>query len=133
MVRSLMRPKIDFAFKEIMAEERARTGFLSAVPKLEPERIRGTSLLNTYLRREHEDDEQGILDVRVSLKDGTEIDIEIQITKLEVWACFLRAEREEGFTMLAKKDPYIESAYERLQIISQDREKRWEYEARAKR
>ena len=34
--------------------------------------------------------------------------------------------------MLAQKNPYIESAYERLQIISQDREKRLEYEAREK-
>ena len=34
--------------------------------------------------------------------------------------------------MLAKKDPYIESAYEHLQVISQDRQKQWEYEAREK-
>ena len=34
--------------------------------------------------------------------------------------------------MLAKRDPYIESAYQHLQIISQDGEKRREYEARQK-
>ena len=34
--------------------------------------------------------------------------------------------------MLAQKDPYIESAYEHLQVISQDKEKRLEYEARQK-
>lgn len=34
--------------------------------------------------------------------------------------------------MLAQKNKYIESAYERLQIISQDRQKRLEYEAREK-
>lgn len=34
--------------------------------------------------------------------------------------------------MLAQKDPYIESAYEQLQVISQDKEKRLEYEARQK-
>lgn len=34
--------------------------------------------------------------------------------------------------MLAQKNKYIESAYERLQVISQDREKRLEYEAREK-
>ena len=32
--------------------------------------------------------------------------------------------------MLAKRDPYIASAYQHLQIISQDQEKRIEYEAR---
>ena len=31
--------------------------------------------------------------------------------------------------MLAQKNQYIESAYERLQLISQDREKRLEYES----
>ena len=34
--------------------------------------------------------------------------------------------------MLAQKNPYIESAYEHLQVISQDREKRLGYEARQK-
>ncbi len=216
----LMKPKIDFAFKELMAEERVRTGFLSAVLGIDPDSVRKTRLLNTYLRKEHQDDRQGILDVRVSLEDGTEIDIEIQLTALrvwaerslfylskmfteklrpresyrelkrcvgisildfdlfrgeedfyssfhiredsrgflytdkmefhvielpklpgelreesdrvELWARFIGAERKEEFDMLAKKDPYIESAYEHLQVISQDREKQWEYEAREK-
>lgn len=34
--------------------------------------------------------------------------------------------------MLAEKNPYIESAYEQLQVISQDKAKRLEYEAREK-
>ena len=34
--------------------------------------------------------------------------------------------------MIAQKNPYIESTYERLQVISQDIEKRLEYEAREK-
>ena len=34
--------------------------------------------------------------------------------------------------MLAEKNPYIESAYQKLQIISQDQEKRLAYEAREK-
>ncbi len=218
----LMKPKIDFAFKEIMADEKVRTGFLSAMLKMKPEEIKETHILNTNLRREHEDDKQGILilDVRVLLNDSQEIDIEIQLSELKVWAdrslfylskmfieqikprdnyrvfkkcvsisilnfdlfreekefysCFhirednrhfvytdkmefhvielpklpnklkegssnielwakfINAENKEEFDMLAKKDPYIESAYERLQIISQDKEKRMEYEAREK-
>ena len=35
----LMKPKIDFAFKEIMANEQARIGFLSAVLKIKPEEL----------------------------------------------------------------------------------------------
>ncbi len=34
--------------------------------------------------------------------------------------------------MLAGKNPYIKSAYEQLQVISQDKDKRMEYEARQK-
>lgn len=34
--------------------------------------------------------------------------------------------------MVATRNPYIQSAYEQLQIISQDKQKRLEYEAREK-
>ena len=49
-----------------------------------------------------------------------------------LWAKFISAEREEEFDMLATKNPYIKSAYEQLQVISQDKQKRLEYEAREK-
>ena len=49
-----------------------------------------------------------------------------------LWAKFINAERKEEFDMLAEKNPYIQSAYEQLQIISQDKQKRLEYEAREK-
>ena len=67
MTEFLMKPKIDFAFKEIMTDEKVRTGFVSAVLKLRPEEVRETRILNSSLRREHEDDKQGILDVRLLL------------------------------------------------------------------
>ena len=34
--------------------------------------------------------------------------------------------------MIAERDPYIKSAYDHLQVISQDKQKRLEYEAREK-
>ncbi len=220
MSEFLMKPKIDFAFKEIMMNEQARIGFLSAILKLNPADIKTTELLNTNLRKLHEDEKQGILDVRILLNNATEIDIEIQLSMLNVWAdralfylakmyteqirpgqnysvfkkcvsisildfilfqedtefysCFhirednrhtlytdkmefhilelpklpdelkedsgdillwakfINAERKEEFDMLAEKNVYIESAYEQLQVISQDRQKRLEYEAREK-
>ena len=49
-----------------------------------------------------------------------------------LWAAFINSERKEDFDMLATKNPYISSAYKHLQVISQDREKRLEYEAREK-
>lgn len=220
MVEFLMKPKVDFAFKEIMENEQARVGFLSAVLKIRPEDIKETRLLNTNLRKGHKDDKQGILDVRILMNDDTETDIEIQLAELkvweeralfylakmyteqisagqdyhvfkkcvsisildfelfreetefyscfhiredsrgflftekmelhvielpklpkelkedcgslELWARFINAEREEEFDMLAQRNQYIASAYEQLQIVSQDREKRLEYEARQK-
>ena len=220
MSEFLMKPKIDFAFKEIMMDETARVGFLSAVLRLDPNDIKETAILNTDLRKVHKEDKQGILDVRVSMNDDTEIDIEIQLNELKVWAerslfylakmyaeqieegqnydvlkkcvsisildfkllrdsdefysCFhfredtrhtlytdkmefhvielpklpeelkeksddlllwakfINAERKEEFEMLSQKNEAIEKAYRRLQVISQDKEKRLEYEAREK-
>ena len=214
----LMKPKIDFAFKELMTDAEIRIGFLCAVLSLKPQEIKHTDILNTYLKKEHEDDKQGILDVRISMNDDTEIDIEIQVAKFPswqarslfywskmyseqiqsgqdydtlkkcisisildfellpinnfyscyhlaedtdhsiytdkiefhvielpkipeelkndnlilLWAKFLNAERKEEFEMIAKKDAYIEKAYQHLQVISQDKEKRLEYETREK-
>ncbi len=216
----IMKPKVDMAFKEIMMDEKARTGFLSAMLKIRPEDIKETRILNANLRKGHEDDKQGILDVRILMNDAVEINVEIQLTRLKVWAnralfylakmyadqispkqnygvfkkcvsisildfklfpeeedfysCFhiredtrnfiytdkmefhvlelpklpeelkedcsnielwakfINAERKEDFDMLAQKDPYIKSAYEQLQVVSQDKEKRLEYEARQK-
>ena len=81
----IMKPKVDFAFKELMTNEKVRKGFLAAFLKLNPNDIKSTRILNTDLRREHEDDKQGILDVRVSLNNDTEIDTEIQLTKVDIW------------------------------------------------
>ncbi len=58
--------------------------------------------------------------------------IEESSNPLLLWAKFLDAERKEEFDVIAKQDSYIQSAYRQLQVISQDREKRLEYEAREK-
>ncbi len=59
-------------------------------------------------------------------------DLTENCTDLELWAKFISAERKEEFDMLAEKNPYIDSAYQKLQVISQDSQKRLEYEAREK-
>lgn len=203
-----------------MEDDKARTDFLSAVLGFDPKDIRDTRILIPYLRKHHNDDKLGILDVRVLMNNDTEIDTEIQLVELKVWAdrslfylakmysdqidpgqdynllkkCvsisildfdlfkgetefysrfhlredtrgfiytdkmefhiielpklpaqlmensrsielwgrFISSERKEDFDMLAQKAPYIESTYERLQVISQDKQKRIEYEAREK-
>ncbi len=220
MSEFLMKPKVDFAFKEIMMDEKARIGFLAAVLHINPEDIKEIQILNTNLRKLHNNDKLGILDVRILLNSNIEIDAEIQLSELEVWpdrtlfytskmfteqiekgqdydvfkkcvsisildfklfknepdfyscfhiredtrnfiytdkmefhvielpklpkelkegcsslelwAKFISAERKEEFDMIAKKDVYIQSAYNKLQVISQDKQKRMEYEARQK-
>ena len=52
--------------------------------------------------------------------------------KILLLAKFINAERKEEFEMLAEKDTYINQAYQRLQVISQDKEKQFQYEAREK-
>ena len=59
MKGKLMKPKIDFAFKEIMMDSEVRRGFLSAVLKLKPEDIKETKILNTYLRKKHKNVKHG--------------------------------------------------------------------------
>ena len=201
-------------------DEQVRIGFLSVLLKLNPEDIKETLILNTNLRKQYEKDKLGILDVRILMNNDTEIDIEIQLATLNVWAeralfylakmyteqiesgedydvfkkcvsisilgfklfedepefysCFhiqedtrhtlytdkmefhvlelpklpeelkddssdielwgrfINAERKEEFDMVAEKNMFIKSAYKHLQIISQDDEKRMEYEAREK-
>jgi len=81
----LMKPKIDFAFKEIMDDSEVRKGFLSAVLKINPESIKETKIIDTFLRKKHKKDKLGILDVRILMDDGTEIDVEIQLIKFIAW------------------------------------------------
>ena len=52
----LMKPKIDFAFKEIMGDSEVRKGFLSAVLKINPEDIKETKIIDTFLRKKHKKD-----------------------------------------------------------------------------
>ena len=53
-------------------------------------------------------------------------------TELLNWARFFNAEKKEEFEMAAGTSQYIERAYERLNVLSADEEKRLEYEAREK-
>ena len=209
----IMSPKVDFAFKELMRNDFVRIGFLSAVLGIEDVSIKKTTLMNTNLPKQHENEKQGILDVRLTMNDNTEINIEIQLwymsawanrsifyvarmiteqteinkkysnikkcvgisildfeyirqcnkfhtvyhfredaenlmytdimeihvvelpklpslndgTSLYDWVKFIKAETREEFEMLAKQSKYLEAAYETLDQISADEEKRHEY------
>ena len=80
-----MLPTVDFCFKELMNNEKVRRGFIAALLRKDPEKIRRTTLLPTELRREYADDKLGILDVRVLLENGAQIDMEMQVAYFENW------------------------------------------------
>lgn len=91
----LIPPRYDFVFKELMLNEKVRTGFLSAVLGIEPNHIISTVIKNTNLQKEYPDIKQGILDVRISAKivnvnsedvTDNEVDMEIQLAKMNTWA-----------------------------------------------
>lgn len=235
----LMHPKVDFAFKEIMMDDDALKGFLSAVLNINPEHIRRIFRKNTNMQKVHKEEKQAILDVRIVIAQAKppkkrkrpmseeeqeekfilkEIDIEIQLSYMAAWAdrsvfyvakmlveqgeidqkysnfkkCiginlldfnyidqtekfhtvwhiredsehikytdtvewhvvelpklpsipdgtdlykwvqFLKAETKEEFEMIVQGNHYLESALKRLEVISQDEQKRLEYTARQK-
>ena len=214
----IMLPTVDFCFKELMQNAKVRQGMIAALLGVEPEEIEETILLPTILHTEYPDDKYGILDVKVILKNGTQMDFEMQVTavsywtkrilfylgkmytdqlkagesyeklkkcihvgildftlfeheryyscfhiwedtirdmysdKFEIhvlelpklakyeypqtellrWAQFFGARSREEIEVLAEKDEYIHKAYDKLEEISADEEKRLEYEERQK-
>ena len=82
----IMLPKVDFCFKEMMQNEKVRQGLIAALLDVSPEKISKTTLLPTVLRKEFKEDKYGILDVRVKLVDGTQMDLEMQVEPFTYWA-----------------------------------------------
>lgn len=81
----IMLPTVDFCFKELMQNEKVRQGILAALLKKNSEEIAETELLPTILRKQYPDEKYGVLDVRVRMKDGKQINFEMQVTQFEYW------------------------------------------------
>lgn len=75
----LMSPMVDYCFKELLAYPTVRKGFLAAILNRDPSEIGSTELLPTILEKETEEGKYGILDVRIRMKDGSQIDLEMQV------------------------------------------------------
>lgn len=82
----IMLPTVDFCFKELMYNENVRKGIIAAILQIHPDEVADTELMLTTLRKQSEDDKYGILDVRVRLKNGTQIDFEMQVIYYDYWA-----------------------------------------------
>ena len=81
----IMKPYIDWCFKELMRNPKTRTGFIAALLRLPPEQIGRTTILENELSKRTEEEKQGVLDVRVLLESGTQLDIEMQVLYIEYW------------------------------------------------
>lgn len=81
----IMLPTNDVCFAGLMENPKVRKGFCAAVMRVRPEEIAETELLPTHLHREYADDKLGILDVRVKLIDGVQINLEMQVRNYEFW------------------------------------------------
>ena len=107
----IMLPTVDFCFKELMQNPKVRMGFIAALLGCKPEEIRETALLPTILRQETIDGKTGILDVRILLTDGTQIDMEMQVAPFEHWDKRVLFYLGKMFTDQLKKGEY----YDKLQ------------------
>lgn len=81
----IMLPTVDFCFKELMHNENVRKGIIAAILNVDSEEVEDTILLPTILCKESEDDKYGILDVRVKMKNGVQLDFEMQVVYYDCW------------------------------------------------
>lgn len=103
----IMLPTVDICFKNLMENPEVRRGFIAALLKMQPEKIKETILLPTTLQRDYGDDKLGILDILVQLEDGTQIDMEMQVAYYEYWDARVLFYLSKVFTgQLKKGDPY---------------------------
>ncbi len=78
----LLSPKVDFVFKNLFGSDEnihLTSSFLEGILKRPESDFKELKFLDPTLEREYEDDKKGILDILIELKDGTNINIELQV------------------------------------------------------
>ena len=98
----LMSPKVDFCFKELFQSPKVRQGFLAAILGKNPEEIAETQLMQTILSKESADSKYGILDVRVLMTDGSQVDLEMQVAPGYRFCSGTKRNRGERILLLQK-------------------------------
>lgn len=77
----ILKPKNDYVFKRIFGDERNKDiliAFLKAVLKID---IEDVQILNSELPKENIADKKSILDIRATIDNNVEVDIEIQVAR----------------------------------------------------
>lgn len=81
-VKPFPLPKVDFAFAWLFADPRnchLLQALLEAILDLPIGSVKVLSYEDRHLKRRHESDKMGILDVLVTLRDGTKVNVEMQL------------------------------------------------------
>lgn len=103
----IMLPTVDICFRNLMENPEVRRGFIAALLDVDPDDIQETTLLPTTLQQDYGDDKLGILDVLVQLGDGTQIDMEMQVSYYKYWDARVLFYLSKVFSgQLRKGDPY---------------------------
>jgi len=82
MENKILSPMSDIIFKMLMGTESSieiLTDFLLAVLNLSPDEYTDVSITNPFLLQEYKGDKLGILDVKLKLKSGKVVNIEVQV------------------------------------------------------
>ena len=77
----ILKPKNDYVFKKIFGDERNKDiliAFLKAVLKID---IEDVQILNSELPKDNLADKKSILDIRATIDNNVEIDVEIQVAR----------------------------------------------------
>jgi predicted transposase/invertase (TIGR01784 family) len=86
MDKQFYPPVLDYVFKRVFGDPRNNEileAFLMAVLDLRAEELENLVIVDSHLKREFHDDKESILDVKVRLKSGTVIDVEIQVEMIK--------------------------------------------------
>ena len=83
--RSLLCYLAWILFQELMEDEEVRRGFIGAFLRIPPEEILDMELLPKKLRKKYKEEKYGILDVRVRLREGEQLNIEMQSIAYDYW------------------------------------------------
>lgn len=75
----------DFAFKHVFHNKKALKGLLGAFFQIPPKEISEIEFLDTYLYGEYEDSKEEVVDIRLQMKDGRKVTIEMQVEKFPFW------------------------------------------------
>lgn len=82
---NIIAPKVDYAFKQMMNNKLALRSFLSSILGIREEDITNISYIDTHTLKEYDSDKYIIMDVRISVNNSYEINIEMQMINFKYW------------------------------------------------